>query len=93
MNKQLHNFMLADNEHKLIFQESIGLENRNNASIYSSMKRPKGLTVLSAAIFIAGEMAGSGVLALPQAVVDSGKRLCKNYSHRTECLQFFLEKL
>ncbi|XP_047110975.1 amino acid transporter AVT1H-like isoform X1 [Schistocerca piceifrons] len=32
----------------------------------------KGLTVLSTAIFIAGEMAGSGVLALPRAVVDSG---------------------
>jgi hypothetical protein len=65
--------MLTDTEHKLIFQESIGFVNRNSASIYSSMKRPKGLNVLSAAIFIAGEMAGSGVLALPRAVVDSGK--------------------
>ncbi|XP_033607702.1 amino acid transporter AVT1A isoform X2 [Cryptotermes secundus] len=53
-------------------EESICLENRNNASIYSSMKRPKGLTVLSAAIFIAGEMAGSGVLALPRGVADCG---------------------
>jgi hypothetical protein len=93
VNKQLYNFVLADTAHKLIFQESIDLENRNNASPYSSTKRSKGLSVLSAAIFIAGEMAGSGVLALPRAVVDSGEWLCQNYSHRTECLQFFLEKL
>lgn len=32
----------------------------------------KGLNVTSAAIFIAGEMAGSGVLALPRAIVDAG---------------------
>lgn len=32
----------------------------------------KGLNVISAAIFIAGEMAGSGVLALPRAAVDAG---------------------
>uniref|UniRef100_A0A8D8V9U2 Amino acid transporter ANT1 n=1 Tax=Cacopsylla melanoneura TaxID=428564 RepID=A0A8D8V9U2_9HEMI len=31
-----------------------------------------GLTTLGAAIFVAGEMAGSGVLALPRAVVDTG---------------------
>lgn len=30
--------------------------------------------MLSAAVFVAGEMAGSGVLALPKAIVDSGKR-------------------
>lgn len=33
----------------------------------------KGLSVTSAAIFIVGEMAGSGVLALPRAIVNSGK--------------------
>lgn len=32
----------------------------------------KGLNVLSAAVFIVGEMAGSGVLALPKAIVNSG---------------------
>lgn len=32
----------------------------------------KGLNVTSAAVFIVGEMAGSGVLALPRAIVDSG---------------------
>lgn len=59
-----------------LFQESVGLINRNNASTYISTKSPKGLNVLSAAVFIAGEMAGSGVLALPRAVVDSGKWFC-----------------
>lgn len=32
----------------------------------------KGLNITSAAIFIVGEMAGSGVLALPKAIVNSG---------------------
>lgn len=32
----------------------------------------KGLNVASAAVFIVGEMAGSGVLALPKAIVNSG---------------------
>lgn len=59
-------------DHRRNYTESISLINRNNASTYISTKRPKGLNVLSAAVFIAGEMAGSGVLALPRAVVDSG---------------------
>ncbi|XP_039287493.1 amino acid transporter AVT1A-like isoform X1 [Nilaparvata lugens] len=32
----------------------------------------KGLNVFNAAVFVAGEMAGSGILALPKAVVDCG---------------------
>lgn len=31
-----------------------------------------GLNVISAAVFVAGEMAGSGILALPRAAVDAG---------------------
>lgn len=31
-----------------------------------------GLSAISAAVFIVGEMAGSGILALPRAIVDSG---------------------
>jgi len=31
-----------------------------------------GLTILTAAIFLAGEMAGSGVLALPYAILGTG---------------------
>ncbi|KAF5278130.1 hypothetical protein FQR65_LT03646 [Abscondita terminalis] len=33
---------------------------------------PQGLSVFTAAVFITGEMAGSGVLALPKAIVDTG---------------------
>jgi hypothetical protein len=32
-----------------------------------------GLTILTAAIFLAGEMAGSGVLALPYAILGTGE--------------------
>ena len=32
-----------------------------------------GLGVITAAIFLAGEMAGSGVLALPNAMIGTGK--------------------
>jgi hypothetical protein len=32
-----------------------------------------GINAATAAVFIAGEMAGSGVLALPRALVDAGK--------------------
>lgn len=31
-----------------------------------------GLSVLSAAIFVAGEISGSGILAIPKAVADAG---------------------
>ena len=39
---------------------------------HSPAELQKGLTVFTAAIFIIGEMAGSGVLALPYAVVGAG---------------------
>lgn len=32
-----------------------------------------GLSLITATLFVAGEMAGSGVLALPRAIVDTGK--------------------
>jgi amino acid permease len=38
----------------------------------ASANAKHGLSVFAAAILIAGEMAGSGVLALPKAVVDAG---------------------
>jgi vesicular inhibitory amino acid transporter len=34
-----------------------------------------GLSVITAALFLAGEMAGSGVLALPGAMVGTGRFL------------------
>jgi hypothetical protein len=33
-----------------------------------------GLTIITAAIFLAGEMAGSGVLALPYAILGTGRK-------------------
>lgn len=39
----------------------------------SNMIKKKGLSVLTAAVFIVGEMAGTGILALPKAVANSGK--------------------
>ena len=45
-----------------------------------------GLGILTAAIFLAGEMAGSGVLALPAAMIGTGKKkqnknINKNKTH------------
>ena len=39
---------------------------------FVSLEAEKGLTIFTAAIFIIGEMAGSGVLALPFAIVGAG---------------------
>lgn len=39
---------------------------------YEAAELQKGLTVFTAAVFIIGEMAGSGVLALPAAIVGAG---------------------
>ena len=39
---------------------------------YSPQEMQTGLTVFTAAVFITGEMAGSGVLALPAAIVGAG---------------------
>ncbi len=51
-----------------------------NSNIYIQIFQPLsgghgkvgGLTVATTLVFLAGEMAGSGVLALPRAVVDAG---------------------
>ncbi len=37
-----------------------------------SEKKEQGLSVVAAALFLAGEIAGSGVLALPGALVGAG---------------------
>lgn len=39
---------------------------------YEPAELQKGLTVFTAAVFIIGEMAGSGILALPAAIVGAG---------------------
>ncbi|KAI5730633.1 hypothetical protein M8J76_015840 [Diaphorina citri] len=46
--------------------------NEQSPLLGSELVNHGGLTTLSAAIFVAGEMAGSGVLALPRALVDLG---------------------
>ena len=48
-----------------------------------------GLGVITAAIFLAGEMAGSGVLALPFAMVGTGKKLNKIYLNVYKCCKEF----
>ncbi|XP_069669918.1 uncharacterized protein [Periplaneta americana] len=53
-------------------KDAIDQENGSNSSTETPARNSKGLTILSTSIFIAGEMAGSGVLALPRAIADSG---------------------
>ncbi|KAK7604251.1 hypothetical protein V9T40_004524 [Parthenolecanium corni] len=43
----------------------------SNSNEFDGM-RQHGLTVLTAAVFVAGEMAGSGILALPKAILEAG---------------------
>lgn len=38
----------------------------------SGLDAKNGLGILTAAIFISGEMVGSGILALPRAIIDAG---------------------
>ncbi|XP_054275599.1 uncharacterized protein LOC128994825 [Macrosteles quadrilineatus] len=45
--------------------EAYGQDEKKNGSA-------EGLSVLGAAVLVAGEMAGSGILALPKAVIDCG---------------------
>ena len=45
--------------------------------------RAEGLGIVTAALFLAGEMAGSGVLALPNAVTKTGKK--ESGKDRTIC--------
>ncbi|XP_071842936.1 uncharacterized protein [Apostichopus japonicus] len=57
---------MMDNEAKL---ENVPLINGVHPDNVHTIR---GLTVVTASLFIIGEMAGSGVLALPKAVLDSG---------------------
>lgn len=51
-----------------------GVQVNPSNGVYLSTSHPamKGLTVFTAAVFIAGEMAGSGILALPKAIANAG---------------------
>lgn len=50
-----------------------GLQMDNLIDEHEHHHREHGLSIISAAIFVAGELAGSGVLALPKAIVDAGQ--------------------
>ncbi|KAJ8969159.1 hypothetical protein NQ314_001900 [Rhamnusium bicolor] len=41
-------------------------------SVVNNVNNVRGLSVLSTTLFIAGEMTGSGILALPKAIVNTG---------------------
>jgi len=47
-----------------------------NELLNENPKKFKGLSVLSAVVFIVGELAGSGVLALPKALAQTGLDYC-----------------
>ncbi|KAJ8924571.1 hypothetical protein NQ315_000720 [Exocentrus adspersus] len=46
--------------------------NNSEQGVKKNVEKVKGLSLFSATLFIAGEMAGSGVLALPRAIVNTG---------------------
>ena len=49
-----------------------------------------GLGVITAAVFLAGEMAGSGVLAIPSAMVGTGNNFLKKLREITSYRLYFL---
>ena len=67
---------------KIYNQHTIYMLGQKSISVASNMAEhhilnpnqpeQKGLGILTAAIFLSGEMAGSGVLALPNALVGTG---------------------
>ena len=67
---------------KKIYNQHIYMLGQKSISVASNMAEhhilnpnqpeQKGLGILTAAIFLSGEMAGSGVLALPNALVGTG---------------------
>lgn len=64
-----------ENHHVRLLNDETGREHygTDDSNEYKNRSfRHGGLTVFWAAVFIAGEMAGSGVLALPKAVVEAG---------------------
>jgi hypothetical protein len=54
-----------------------------------------GLGVITAGLFLAGEMAGSGVLALPAAMVGTGKytNFLKSIKYYKYCLKMMLKRI
>ena len=63
-----------------------GVASSANLEITKEVKQG-GLGVITAAIFLAGEMAGSGVLALPFAMLGTGKISLLPLKYQQELLQ------
>lgn len=70
---------MSENETEALIQNSKDLDDRGSdyviierGKLFSAPELQKGLTVFTATVFIIGEMAGSGVLALPAAMVEAG---------------------
>ena len=61
-----------NNETKCNLSADIELSNSTDSSTSIQKIGHKGFGTLTAAVFITGEMGGSGILALPKAIVDSG---------------------
>ena len=59
-------------DHLLNFNQGLRVENVEKSQREKEVAE-HGLGVITAAVFLAGEMAGSGVLAIPSAMVGTGK--------------------
>ena len=57
-------------EKEALDNDNLVIERRGEHHVPAELQ--KGLTVFTAAVFIIGEMAGSGILALPAAIVGAG---------------------
>ena len=81
--------MIIDNLQKYLFLFSAVSAGAPPEKFFYDEKdiREHGLGVITAAIFLAGEMAGSGVLALPAAMIGTGKHACieSTLPHSTAC--------
>lgn len=54
------------------------LASTSTVNSHAPLGAKTGLSLLSASVFIVGEMAGSGILALPNAIANAGQYLGKH---------------
>ncbi|CAK8681446.1 unnamed protein product [Clavelina lepadiformis] len=59
-------------EQESLISEKSDVENDEGQSFHSKLTEKKRLSVFVGAVFIVGTMCGSGILAVPKALVDSG---------------------
>ena len=65
--------MLQNTIYTFLLVRSTVLPSGEKVAVVEKVVKKGGLGVLIAAIFLAGEMAGSGVLALPAAMIGTSK--------------------